>query len=171
MKRNFKNFIIFILAIVLLVGCKKGNNSSQAVNENTNNTSNMNNTNDKKSAEKDSNKTASKTQKNLKPVKGAIIGSLSSYVEDREVWNNFIDEKNMASAKRDDYGLHLPKILLKSKDAKKANEEIDEIEENLRKIYESGKAKMEGDDIGIYSSFSVYQDDNVLSIMIKFSDI
>lgn len=170
MKRYFKNFIIFMLAIVFLVGCNKENNSSQAVNENTNNASNMNNSNDKKSAEKDSNKT-SKTQKNLKPVKGAIIGSMSSYVEDREVWNNFIDEKNMASAKRDDYGLHLPRILLKSKDAKKANQEIDEIEENLRKIYESGKAKIEGDDIGIYSSFSVYQDDNVLSLMIKFSDI
>lgn len=171
MKRNFKIFIILILALALLAGCQNKTTSAEGPRENASNTSEVKADNKKNEEGEDSKKTSSKGKEDLKPVKGAIIGSISSYVEDREIWNDFIDEKSKESAKRDDLGLHLPRILLDSKDAKKANQEIDEIAENLRKIYQSGKDKIEGEDIGIYSSFSVYQDDHVLSLMIEVSDI
>lgn len=170
MKRNFKIFIIMILALALLAGCQKGETSAEGPRENASNAIEANADNKKNEVREDSKKTSSKDKENLKPVKGAIIGSMSSYVEDREVWNDFIDEKSKGSAKRDEFGLHLPRILLDSRDAKKANQEIDEIADNLRKIYQSGKGKMEEDETGIYSSFSVYQDDHVLSLMIEIYD-
>lgn len=170
MKRNFKIFIILILALALLAGCQKKTTSAEGPRENTSNTSEAKADNKKNSSGEDSKKTYSKGKEDLKLVKGAIIGSMSSYVEDREIWNDFIDEKSIGSAKRDDFGLHLPRILLNSKDAKKANQEIDEIADNLRKIYQSGKGKLEEDETGIYSSFSVYQDDHVLSLMIEIYD-
>lgn len=170
MKRNFKIFIIMILALALLAGCQKGKTSAEVPKENTSKASEANANNKKNSSGEDFKKTSSKGKEDLKPVKGAIIGSMSSYVEDREIWNDFIDEKSKGSAKRDEFGLHLPRILLDSKDAKKANQEIDEIADNLRKIYQSGKGKMEEDETGIYSSFSVYQDDHVLSLMIEIYD-
>lgn len=170
MKRNFKIFIILIVALALLAGCQKETTSAEGPRENASNASEAKADNKKNSSGEDSKKTSSKGQEDLKPVKGAIIGSMSSYVEDREIWNDFIDEKNIGSAKRDEFGLHLPRILLDSKDAKKANQEIDEIADNLRKIYQSGKGKMEEDETGIYSSFSVFQDDHVLSLMIEIYD-
>ncbi|MEF3318431.1 hypothetical protein [Peptoniphilus grossensis] len=170
MKRNFKIFIIMIVALALLAGCQKGSTSAEGPRENASNTSEANADNQKNEEGEDSKKTSSKGQEDLKLVKGAIIGSMSSYVEDREIWNDFIDEKSKGSAKRDEFGLHLPRILLDSRDAKKANQEIDEIADNLRKIYQSGKGKMEEDETGIYSSFSVYQDDHVLSLMIEIYD-
>lgn len=159
-----------ILALALLAGCQKGKASSEVPKENTSKASEAKADNQKNEEGEDSKKTSSKGQEDLKPVKGAIIGSMSSYVEDREIWNDFIDEKSKGSAKRDEFGLHLPRILLDSKDAEKANQEIDEIADNLRKIYQSGKGKMEEDETGIYSSFSVYQDDHVLSLMIEIYD-
>lgn len=170
MKRNFKIFIIMILALALLAGCQKKTTSAEGPRENASNAIEANADNQKNEEGEDSKKASSKGQEDLKPVKGAIIGSMSSYVEDREVWNDFIDEKSKGSAKRDEFGLHLPRILLDSRDSKKANQEIDEIADNLRKIYQSGKGKMEEDETGIYSSFSVYQDDHVLSLMIEIYD-
>lgn len=170
MKRNFKIFIILIVALALLAGCQKGSTSAEGPRENASKAIEAKADNKKNSSGEDSKKTSSKGKEDLKPVKGAIIGSISSYVEDREIWNDFIDEKSKESAKRDDFGLHLPRILLDSRDAKKANQEIDEIADNLRKIYQSGKGKMEEDETGIYSSFSVYQDDHVLSLMIEIYD-
>lgn len=159
-----------IVALALLAGCQKETTSAEGPRENASNTSEANAANKKNEEGEDSKKTSSKGKEDLKPVKGAIIGSMSSYVEDREIWNDFIDEKSKGSAKRDEFGLHLPRILLDSRDAKKANQEIDEIADNLRKIYQSGKGKMEEDETGIYSSFSVYQDDHVLSLMIEIYD-
>lgn len=170
MKRNFKIFIIMIVALALLAGCQKETTSAEGPRENASKASEANAANKKNEEGEDSKRTSSKGKEDLKPVKGAIIGSMSSYVEDREVWNDFIDEKSKGSAKRDEFGLHLPRILLDSRDAKKANQEIDEIADNLRKIYQSGKGKMEEDETGIYSSFSVYQDDHVLSLMIEIYD-
>ena len=159
-----------IVALALLAGCQKGSTSAEGPRKNASNAIEANADNKKNEVREDSKKTSSKGKEDLKPVKGAIIGSMSSYVEDREVWNDFIDEKSKGSAKRDEFGLHLPRILLDSRDAKKANQEIDEIADNLRKIYQSGKGKMEEDETGIYSSFSVYQDDHVLSLMIEIYD-
>ena len=161
MKRNFKFLIIFMVAMVLLAGCKKDGNSPKVENKNAN----------ANSAVENSKENASKAKENLKPVDGAVIGSMSSYVEDREVWKDFVDEKYIGFAKRDDYGIHVPRILLDSKDAKAANDEIDGLVKDIKDLYTTHKKDMEDFEIGIYSSFSVYQDENVLSVMVEVSNI
>lgn len=160
MKRNFKFLIIFMVAMVLLAGCKNGNSSPKVENKNTNANSAVENS-----------KETSKAEENLKPVDGAVIGSMSSYVEDREVWKDFVDEKYIGFAKRDDYGIHVPRILLDSKDAKAANDEIDGLVKDIKELYTTYKKDMEDFEIGIYSYFSVYQDENVLSVMVEVSNI
>lgn len=156
MKKNYRFLIVFMVAAVLLSGCKKENHSTNAGKGNKNNTN---------SVTEDSKKTASKAKENLKPVDGARVGSLSSYVQDREVWKDFVDKKLINFAKRDEFGIHVPKILLDSEDAKAANDKIDGLVKSIRDKYDANKKNMEGFEIGIYSSFSVYQDENVLSVM------
>lgn len=160
MKRNFKFLIIFMVAMVLLAGCKKGNSLPKVENKDANANSAVENS-----------KETSKVKEDLKPVDGAGIGSMSSYVEDREVWKDFVDEKYIGFAKRDDYGIHVPRILLDSKDAKAANDEIDGLVKDIKELYTTYKKDMEDFEIGIYSSFSVYQDDHVLSVMVEVSNI
>lgn len=160
MKRNFKFLIIFMVAMVLLAGCKNGNSSPKVENKDANANSAVENS-----------KETSKVKEDLKPVDGAGIGSMSSYVEDREVWKDFVDEKYIGFAKRDDYGIHVPRILLDSKDAKAANDEIDGLVKDIKELYTTYKKDMEDFEIGIYSSFSVYQDDHVLSVMVEVSNI
>lgn len=160
MKRIFKILIIFMVAMVLLAGCKNGNSSPKVENKNTNANSAVENS-----------KETSKVKENLKPVDGAVIGSMSSYVEDREVWKDFVDEKYIDFAKKDDFGIHVPRILLESKDAKVANDEIGGLVKDIKNIYTTFKKAMVDKDIGIYSSFSVYQDENVLSVMVEVSNI
>lgn len=161
MKRNFKILFIFMVAVLILVSCKNGNSSPKVENKNAN----------ASSAVENSKENASKAKENLKPVDGAVIGSMSSYVEDREVWKDFVDEKYIGFAKRDDYGIHVPRILLDSKDAKAANDEIDGLVKDIKELYTTYKKDMEDFEIGIYSSFSVYQDDHVLSVMVEVSNI
>ncbi|WP_071026308.1 hypothetical protein [Peptoniphilus raoultii] len=161
MKRNFKFLIICMVAMVLLAGCKNGNSSPKVENKNTN----------ANSAVENSKEQTSKVKENLKLVDGAVISSMSSCVEDREIWKDFVDEKYIDFAKRDDYGIHLPRILLDSKDAKAANDEIDGLVKVIKDLYATHKKDMEDFEIGIYSSFSVYQDENVLSVMVEVSNI
>lgn len=149
-----------MVAMVLLAGCKNGNSSPKVENKNTNANSAVENS-----------KETSKVKENLKPVDGAVIGSMSSYVEDREVWKDFVDEKYIDFAKKDDFGIHVPRILLESKDAKVANDEIGGLVKDIKNIYTTFKKAMVDKDIGIYSSFSVYQDENVLSVMVEVSNI
>lgn len=79
MKRNFKFLIIFMVAILLLAGCKKDSSSTKVENKNAN----INSFEDSKdSDEKGSDKEASIVNENLKHVEGAEIGSMSSYVEE-----------------------------------------------------------------------------------------
>lgn len=160
MKKNFKFLIIFMVAMVLLAGCKNGNSSPKVENKDANANSAVENSQE-----------TSKVKEDLKPVDGAGIGSMSSYVEDREVWKDFVDEKYIGFAKRDDYGIHVPRILLDSKDAKAANDEIDGLVKDIKELYTTYKKDMEDFEIGIYSSFSVYQDDHVLSVMVEVSNI
>ena len=159
MKRNFKCLIIFMVAMVVLAGCGNGNSSARVENKDANANSAVENS-----------KETSKVKENLKPVDGAVIGSMSSYVEDREVWKDFVDEKYIDSAKRD-FGIHVPRILLDSKDAKVANDEIDGLVKDIKNLYTTHKKDMVDDDIGINSSFSVYQDDHVLSVMVEVANI
>ena len=152
--------------MVLLAGCKNGNSSPKVENNNTNT-----NTNTNANSAVENSKETSKVKENLKSVDGAVIGSMSSYVEDREVWKDFVDEKYIDFAKRDDFGIHVPRILLDSKDAKAANDEIDGLVKDIKDLYTTYKKDMVGCDIGIYSSFSVYQDEHVLSVMVEVSNI
>ena len=167
MKRNFKFLIIFMVAMVLLAGCKNGNSSPKVENKKAN----ANSVLDSKDSDENSSDKASIAKENLKPVDGAVIGSMSSYVEDRGIWKDFVDEKYIGFAKRDYLGLHVPRILLDSKDAKAANDEIDVLVKDIKDLYSSNKKNMVDFDIGIYSSFSVYQDDHVLSVMVEVSNI
>ena len=115
--------------------------------------------------------TDSKSAQKLDQVPGATIGSLLSLVEDREVWNDFVDEEFLDSAKKYERGIHLPKILLDSDDAKAANDEIEALAQNIKDTYEKNKANMENGETGIVCNFSVYQDENILSLMIENYDI
>lgn len=169
MKTNTKRLFLFMLAAVLLSGCNK---EKKPANSGTDNTDAANSVVEESvktapNEEKEPNKTALKGIENVKPVAGATIGSMSSYVEDREIWKDFIDTKYIDSVKGDALGLHVPRILLNSADAKAANAKIDGMVNNMKEQYETNKKNIEGNDIGIYSSFSVYQDPNVLSVQIS----
>lgn len=161
MKKISKFLIIFVVTMVILAACKKDGNLAKVERKDRIANSSVEN----------SKKLTSKPKENLKPVNGATIGSMSSYVEDREVWKDFIDEKYINFAKRDDLGIHLPRILLDSKDAKAANDDIDGLVKDIKELYTTYKKDMEDFEIGIYSSFSVYQDENVLSVMVEVSNI
>ena len=170
MKRMSKVFVILGLAAFIFSGCQKENTKAEPQVQVENDIYIENENDPKKKNDLGPKKSKPKLSKDLKQVEGAKIGSVSSYVEDRQVWNDFIDKEQIESAKRYEYGIHLPRILLESEDAKKANEEIDEIAASIEKKYKDNKDDMEANEIGIYASFSVYQDDKVLSLMIENYD-
>lgn len=156
MKRSSMALMLF-LAAALLAGCANGSAKSG-----------------KESAKRGNgaaNDTASKAVALLNPVKGATIGSVSYYVEDRKVWKDFVDEKYAGSAKREDRGLHVPRILLDSEDAAGANKQIDDMVNAMKATYAKYEKEMEGNDPGIYAAFSAYQDEDVLSVMIETFDL
>lgn len=167
MKRMSKVFVILGLATFIFTGCQKANDKVEPDAEVKHDTYISNKKDNTKTQDKIS---ESKLSKKLKQVEGAKLGSVSSYVEDRQVWNDFIDKEQIESAKRYDRGIHLPRVLLKSEDARKANEEIDEIVSSIKEKYKDRRKDMEGKEIGIYASFSVYQDDKILSLMIENYD-
>ncbi|WP_106460466.1 hypothetical protein [Anaerococcus sp. Marseille-P3915] len=168
MKRMSKVFVILGLATFIFTGCQKGNDKVKPDAEVKHDTYISNKKDNTGTQDKIS---ESKLSKKLKQVEGSKLGSVSSYVEDRQVWNDFIDKDHIEYAKLYDYGIHLPRILLESDDAKKANEEIDEIAARIKEKYEEHKKDIEGKEIGAYATFSVYQDEKVLSIMIENYDI
>lgn len=167
MKRMSKVFVILGLATFIFTSCQKGNYKVEPDAEVKHDTYISNKNDDTETQDKIS---ESELSKNLKQVDGAKIGSVSSFVEDRQVWNDFIDKDHIEYAKLYDYGIHLPRILLESDDAKKANKEIDEIASSIKEKYDDHKKEIEGKEIGAYATFSVYQDDRVLSIMIENYD-
>ncbi|WP_108831198.1 hypothetical protein [Aedoeadaptatus coli] len=156
MKKNSKLLMLF-LAAVLLAGCANNSMGSGKNDANRGNAA--------------ANGGASKAVAKLKPVEGATIGSVSYYVEDREVWKDFVDEKYSASAKRGVRGIHVPRILLDSEDAAAANKQIDAMVKHMKDTYAEHEKEMEGFDTGICASFSAYQDEDVLSVMIENYDI
>lgn len=171
MKRMSKVFVILGMAAFIFSGCQKENTKAEPQVQVENDTYIENENDPKKKNDLGPKKSKPKLSKDLKQVEGAKIGSVSSYVEDRQVWNDFIDKDHIEYAKLYDYGIHLPRILLESDDAKKANEEIDEIAARIKEKYEDHKKEIEGKEIGAYATFSVYQDEKVLSIMIENYDI
>lgn len=178
MKKISKSIIIFMLmAALLLSSCQKTSDTEETSETKETNTSSK--TDDKKDddndidngnaddANDDSGKTISKAKETLKYVKGAIYGSASSYVEDREIWNDFVDEKHIELVSGEGPGMHLPRILLDSDDAKDANKDIDKIEKDMRGLYKVHKKDINDEEVGIYAAFSVYQDESVLSLMVE----
>lgn len=177
MKTKPKILIVFLLVMTFFAGCQEKNNlgdGNKELVENVekeNKKKNENQIKNTKTKKLDTQETDSKSAQKLNQVPGATIGSLSSLVEDRQVWNDFVDEEFLDSAKKYQTGIHLPRILLDSEDAKVVNDEIDKLVDNIKDTYETNKANMENGETGITSTFSVYQDDNVLSLMIENYDI
>lgn len=177
MKRNFKILFVFIIAMTFLIGCKRDSdlvNDNKELVENVkkdNKKNSENPKNDTKTQKLQTKENDSKSAQKLAQVPGATIGSLSSLVEDRELWKDFVDEEFLDSAKKYERGIHLPKILLDSEDAKAANDEIDSLAQKIKDTYEINKANMENGDTGIVCNFSVYQDEKILSLMIENYDI
>ena len=173
MKKIFKSIIIFmLLSALLLSSCQKSNDTASETDAEKNTKTEDKKdadakTEDKKDDDANSGKTISKTKETLKYVKGAVFGSMSTYVEDKEIWKDFVDEKYIDYVSKEGPGLHLPKILLDSADAKEANKEIDGTAKYLRDLYEKYKSEMNDVDPGVYADFSVYQDESILSIMIE----
>nr|WP_075574406.1 hypothetical protein [Ezakiella massiliensis] len=175
--------IILVLALLFATSCKKKkpgedseakDNKKESVAEDSKDGQDEDDEDSEegKSDEKKSDKKSakSKAKKDLTYVEGGEVGSMSSYVEDREVWTDFSSEAHKDLAKRVQLGVHLPRILLDSADADEANAEIEELADSLVAIYQDHKDEVEDAEIGIYASFSTYQDENVLSIMIRIYD-
>lgn len=107
-----------------------------------------------------------------KPIKGQALegakaGSKSTLVEDRQVFKDFVTEKQMEKAKGPRFGIHLPKILLDSKDADLANEEIEKEFESLKAMYkEADEYSKDSDEPFVHAEFSTYQDEAILSLFI-----
>ena len=158
--KKFNVLILFsILTVYCLVSCK-----SPEVKNNTKDSNPHVTTEEKK-------ETTNKKAQTLKIVEGAKEGSLSNLVIDREIWNEFIDEKYFDEAKGPINGVHLPKILLDSEDARKANEEIDKIKNGLKSSYEKFQDDDSTEQLGISSEFSVFQDEDILSLHIGYSNV
>ena len=101
------------------------------------------------------------------PVKGAVAGSNSTLVEDREVWKDFVIDRQMERAQSPFFGIHIPKILLESKDAKACNEEIEKDLENLKSMYKDAEEYTKNqDDPFVRATFSTYQDEDILSVLV-----
>lgn len=100
-------------------------------------------------------------------LEGAKAGSKSTLVEDRKVWDDFVDEKQIEKAKGPRFGIHLPKILLDSKDADLANEEIEKDLEELKTMYkDADEYTKDSDEPFVHAEFSTYQDEEILSVFI-----
>lgn len=180
MKRKFKLLLIFILATSLLSGCKKVDTSNKVAEEESKpKTTSIADDKNLESKEKTSEKEKpvpeekidqEKKIEKLAYVNGGNTGSMSSYVEDRELWKDFTDEKHIAAAKKISYGLHLPRILLDSEDAKEANKDLDDLAKNILGLYESYRDQFQSEELGVFASFSAYQDENILSLMVETFD-
>lgn len=159
-KRLKKLTLIFALIVLCTTSCKssKIEDLSSEINSKINT-----------KQEETENNLASK--KDLEVVQGAKEGSLSNLVVDREIWNEFMDEKYFEEAKGPRDGFHIPKILLETADAKKANKEIEELVNGLKKSYETYQDVANSDILSIFSTFSVYQDEDILSVRIQYTDI
>ena len=120
-----KVVLFLVLVSVGLTSCK----SSKL--ENLSSEINSQNKNEQEETEQKDNSSLERNQQ-LEVVQGAKEGSLSNLVVDREIWNEFMDEKYFAQAKGPRDGFHIPKILLESEDAKKTNRDIEDLANSLK---------------------------------------
>lgn len=163
-KRLIKVVLLLVLVSVGLTSCK----STKL--EKLSSEINSQNKNEQEETEQKDNSSLERNQQ-LEVVKGAKEGSLSNLVVDREMWNEFMDEKYFDQAKGPRFGFHIPEILLESEDAKKANRDIEDLANSLRSSYETYQDVANDDEISISSTFSVYQDEKILSVRIQYTNI
>lgn len=163
-KRLIKVVLLLVLVSVGLTSCK----STKL--EKLSSEINSQNKNEQEETEQKDNSSLERNQQ-LEVVKGAKEGSLSNLVVDREMWNEFMDEKYFVQAKGPRFGFHIPEILLESEDAKKANRDIEDLANSLRSSYETYQDVANDDETNISSTFSVYQDEKILSVRIQYTNI
>lgn len=104
-------------------------------------------------------------------VDGALMGSRSDHVKDREFWKDLTDPKLMELAKNPVDGLHLPEILLTSNDAMKVNDELINLSKEFLKIIEESKDDYAGTDLPVDASFSAYDDGEIISVHLKYLNL
>ncbi len=157
-KRNYKLLLILIFVAIIFSACQKTGEDSK--NKNAQETKLVENGKVEEKIEK---------AKKKPYVEGAVIGSMSNYVVDREIWKEFMEEEDQNKAKRSINGVHIPEILLDSPDGKFANEEIEELVAHLEGIYADVKGEGGSEDSygEIVASFSVYEDEKILSVCIE----
>lgn len=161
MKKYFKLMTIFLLSLTLiLTACAKDGQKTVPQDKEV------------KTEEKNETQKSSKTDEEKATVVGATIGSSkSNYVVDREVWKGRFGDKLDKTGGDPINGLHIPKILLDSPDAEKVNKSMDEIVKDLEDTYKNLKTQVEDEDFfGYYGAFSVYEDDNILSLHVIVQD-
>lgn len=163
-KRLIKVVLLLVLVSVGLTSCK----STKL--EKLSSEINSQNKNEQEETEQKDNSSLERNQQ-LEVVKGAKEGSLSNLVVDREMWNEFMDEKYFVQAKGPRFGFHIPEILLESEDAKKANRDIEDLANSLRSSYETYQDVANDDETNISSTFSVYQNEKILSVRIQYTNI
>lgn len=104
-------------------------------------------------------------------VDGALMGSRSDHVKDRELWKDLTDPKLMELAKNPIDGLHLPEILLTSNDAMQVNDELINLSKEFLKIIEESKDDYAGTDLPVDASFSAYDDGEIISVHLKYLNL
>ncbi|MFR1324619.1 MAG: hypothetical protein ACLSBL_05950, partial [Ezakiella massiliensis] len=104
-------------------------------------------------------------------VDGALMGSRSDHVKDREFWKDLTDPKLMELAKKPIDGLHMPEILLTSNDAMKVNDELINLSQEFLKIIEESKDDYAGTDLPVDASFSAYDDGEIISVHLKYLNL
>ena len=104
-------------------------------------------------------------------VDGALMGSRSDHVKDRELWKDLTDPKLMELAKNPIDGLHLPEILLTSNDAMQVNYELINLSKEFLKIIEESKDDYAGTDLPVDAKFSVYDDGEIVSVHMEYLNL
>lgn len=170
MKNKFFKTInlAFILSLAFFSSCNLDNKNlddrdKESKKENINLTDSIN-PNEDKNEEKTDN-ISKNDRKDKKFTENLVV--------DREIWKEISNQEIKEKASLQISGIHLPKILLHSEDAKKANEEIDDLAEKVKDAYEDSieNASDLAEDLNkfVSSTYSFYQDDKILSIFIDMT--
>lgn len=100
-------------------------------------------------------------------VEGATRGSSATdLVEDRRIWEGLPGPVQRDGSLVSAEGMHIPRFLFDSEDAEAANAELDEVEASLAEEYAS--LLNEEYYMSQQASFSVYQDEEILSVHVTY---
>ncbi len=102
-------------------------------------------------------------------LRGPTLGSSKSdLVVNREVWRDFPGQLKNRLA--EETSVHVPRFLLDSQDSHAANEELDGIVAEILDIAQYFQGDMSEEELrqNVYSTYSVYQDDKILSVFMEY---